>query len=210
MPGTTRYYQFWFRDPFHPDGTNVGLSAALEVKFCPLAPPAEPGDVVITEFMKDPVAVADSAGEWIELYNTTSFTLDLEGWTLSDGGGESVVLASGGAGILVGPLQRIVLGPNASSSTNGGVNIAASYAFTSFRLDNASDEIVLTAPNAVEVDRVEYDNVIWPTTGGASASLQPATLDHVLNDDPNRWCVASSTYGGGDSGTPGAVNDICP
>lgn len=210
MPGTTRYYQFWFRDPFHPDGTNVGLSAALEVKFCPLAPPAEPGHIVITEVMKDPAAVADSAGEWIELYNTTSYTIDLEGWTLSDNGGESVVLSNGGAGILIGPAQRVVVGPNASVSTNGGVSLAASYSFSSFRLDNAGDEIVLTAPNAVEVDRIEFDNVIWPTLSGSSLSLEPITLNHLDNDDPNRWCPAVTPYGAGDHGTPGAANDTCP
>jgi hypothetical protein len=33
--GQTRYYQFWFRDPQHPDGTTVGLSDGLQVTFCP-------------------------------------------------------------------------------------------------------------------------------------------------------------------------------
>jgi hypothetical protein len=33
--GETRYYQFWFRDPLHPDGTTVGLSDALELTVCP-------------------------------------------------------------------------------------------------------------------------------------------------------------------------------
>jgi hypothetical protein len=32
--GTTRYYQWFFRDPGHADGTNAGLSNALEVPFC--------------------------------------------------------------------------------------------------------------------------------------------------------------------------------
>ena len=34
MVGITRRYQFWFRDPLHPDLTSVGLSDALEVTFC--------------------------------------------------------------------------------------------------------------------------------------------------------------------------------
>jgi hypothetical protein len=33
--GKTRFFQYWFRDPAHPDGTGVGLSNALEVTFCP-------------------------------------------------------------------------------------------------------------------------------------------------------------------------------
>jgi photosystem II stability/assembly factor-like uncharacterized protein len=32
--GTKRWYQFWYRDPAHPDGTGSGLSDALEVTFC--------------------------------------------------------------------------------------------------------------------------------------------------------------------------------
>lgn len=34
MVGTTLDFQFWFRDPTHPDGSGVGLSDALEVQFC--------------------------------------------------------------------------------------------------------------------------------------------------------------------------------
>lgn len=211
MPGATRYYQCWFRDPFHPDGTNVGLSAALEVNFCPLAPPAQPGHILITEFMDDPTAVSDSNGEWIELYNTTAYTIDLEGWRLVDSGGDDVTLAAGGSGLFVGPGQRIVIGVNASSGSNGGVSVAAAYSFTSFRLDNTGDEIALIAPNLIEVDRVEYDDVIWPNVAGESVSLQPGVLSHTLNDDPNLWCSSTSTYGvGGDTGTPGATNDTCP
>ena len=32
--GTTRYYQMWYRDPAHTDGTGVGLSDAVKVDFC--------------------------------------------------------------------------------------------------------------------------------------------------------------------------------
>lgn len=35
MVGSTRYYQVWFRDPQQPDGTGIGLSTGLAVKFCP-------------------------------------------------------------------------------------------------------------------------------------------------------------------------------
>lgn len=211
MPGSTRYYQCWFRDPFHPDGTSVGLSAALEVNFCPLAPPAQPGHILITEFMDDPTAVSDSNGEWIELYNTTAYTIDLEGWRLVDNDGDDATLTAGGLGILVGPGQRVVVGVNANPAANGGVTVKAAYSFSSFRLDNSVDEIVLIAPNLVEVDRVEYDNLIWPTAPGESVSLKPGVLSHVLNDDPNQWCNSTTPYGAGvDTGTPGAANDNCP
>ena len=34
MAGTTRYFQVWFRDPAHADGTGIGLSPGLRVDFC--------------------------------------------------------------------------------------------------------------------------------------------------------------------------------
>ena len=37
------------------------------------------GDVVITEIMNDPLALADYKGEWFELHNTTPSPIDLQG-----------------------------------------------------------------------------------------------------------------------------------
>jgi photosystem II stability/assembly factor-like uncharacterized protein len=34
MVGTSRWYQFWYRDPQHPDGTGVALSDGRLVRFC--------------------------------------------------------------------------------------------------------------------------------------------------------------------------------
>jgi hypothetical protein len=35
LVGQTRWYQWWYRDPTHPDGTGVALSDGLEVTYCP-------------------------------------------------------------------------------------------------------------------------------------------------------------------------------
>ena len=35
LPGTTRYFQYWSRDPAHPDLTGAEVSGALKVVFCP-------------------------------------------------------------------------------------------------------------------------------------------------------------------------------
>lgn len=212
MPGTKRFYQFWYRDPFVPDGTNVGLSAALEVEFCPLPPPPAAGQVVITEVMKDPTAVADSAGEWIELHNTTNSAIDIEGWSLSDNGGELAPITNGGNGVLVPAGGYLVIGTNSNVATNGGITVGGTWSWSLFKLDNNDDELVLTAPSAVEVDRIEYDNgFLWPDTPGFSLSLRSGVLSAVSNDDGNLWCPAASLIGAGpDHGTPGQPNDVCP
>jgi hypothetical protein len=213
MGGTYRYYQFWFRDPFVPDGTNVGLSAALSVRFCPLPPPAAAGDVVVTEIMKDPNFVADSLGEWIELLNTRATSVDIEGWTLHDNGTDMHVISNGGAGVVIPAGGRIVIGCNSNPSTNGGIAVAYQYPFSAFVLGNADDEVVLASSTGLEIDRVEYDaGVLWPDYTGASITLDPAAQTAVLNDDGNYWCNATSPINGvnTDTGTPGAANDDCP
>ena len=38
MAWDTLYFQFWLRDPDHPDGTGSGLSSAVMVSFCSKSP----------------------------------------------------------------------------------------------------------------------------------------------------------------------------
>ena len=53
------------------------------------------GDVVITEFLADPDAVADDVGEWVELTNISEDDIDLSGCTLEDGGRNSFTFPDG-------------------------------------------------------------------------------------------------------------------
>lgn len=81
------------------------------------------GVPVISEFMKDPTAVGDSAGEWVEIYNAGTFGVNLEGWALADAGSNFHVIGNGGAGLVVPPGGRVVLGNNADPALNGGVAV---------------------------------------------------------------------------------------
>lgn len=176
----------------------------------PLESLAQPGDLVVTEFMKDPSAVSDSHGEWIELLCTKPWRLDIEGVTLSDLSGASFTLDNGGNGILLYPGQRFVLGNDDDPLTNGGVPV--DWKWSGFSLKNSADEILLTATNGNYLDVVVYDDgQRWPDTPGMSISLTDPISDSFQNDDPGLWCSASSALGAGpDTGTPGAPNDVCP
>jgi len=212
MVETTRYYQVWYRDPAHPDGTAVGLSSAVQVTFCPVGArggPAMPGDVIVSELMKDPTFVSDADGEWIELTNTTPFPMDIEGFTLRDDDGEAHGLDAGGAGLVVPAQGRLVLASNQNPLFNGFV--AADYGWSGFVLD-PQDEIVLEGPSGLEIDRVVYDDSKWPTTPGRSLQLSPDLLDAGANDLPASWCHGTTAIvaGNPDTGTPGAPNDPCP
>ena len=161
-------------------------------------------EIVINEIMQNPSAVGDSAGEWLEVYNPTGSAIDIDGWTLQDDDFDSHVITSGGP-LLVPAGGFLVLGRNADSGSNGGVSV--DYQYSGFFLGNGGDEVVLLDAFATEVDRVNYDGgPAFPDPNGASMALTSPLAD---NNVGGNWCTASTPYGAGDFGTPGAAND-CP
>ncbi len=181
------------------DGTATSATASASTTVLPAV-----GDVVISEYMQEPTAVSDVAGEWLEIYNASGAALDLDGFELLDDGGDSHLIA----GTLIVPAAgRLVLGKNADFGSNGGVSV--DYEYSGFSLDN-TDEIVI-AFGALEIDRVDY---AWSGgLNGHSASLDPALglPSALVNDSPSSWCGSSIPLGspGSDFGTPGTTNDSC-
>lgn len=88
-----------------------------------------PGEVIITEFMADPSAVADALGEWVEVTSTVDADLDLSGWQLVDSGRNRFTLP---AASILPARGRMVLGRSTDAAANGGaaVNIAVGDDFT--------------------------------------------------------------------------------
>ncbi|MFC1996176.1 ExeM/NucH family extracellular endonuclease [Chloroflexota bacterium] len=164
---------------------------------------AAPGDIVINEIMQNPSVVLDSAGEWFELYNPTGSDIDIDGWTIRDDGIDSHVISNGGS-LVVPAGGYLVLGNNTDQATNGGAPVAYSYGGSWF-LSNSADEVILEDTSLVEIDRVEYDGgPNFPDPTGASMSLTDPALDNNVGAN---WCEASTPFGDGDLGTPGAGND---
>lgn len=169
-----------------------------------ILPIANPNDLVITEIMQNPSVVADSEGEWFEIYNTTNASIDINGWTITDADVDSHVIDNGGP-LVIEAGAYFVLGNSANTELNG--NTPVDYAYSDFTLANGADEIILIASDQLEVDRVEWDGgPLFPDPNGASMSLQAPNLN---NTEASNWCVAITAYGDGDLGTPGADND-CP
>ncbi len=168
---------------------------------CPAA-----GELLITEIMKDPAAMADSAGEWFELYNASGSTLELEGLIVYDLGGEDWLIEDSL------PLES---GAYAVMARTSLATTQADLIWSGFQLVNSADEIVLATYGTDGTDgdiihQVIYDNVDWPDTAGASMSLDPDLFDAASAALPSSWCAGRSVYDSGDRGTPGAVNDDCP
>jgi uncharacterized protein len=160
-----------------------------------------PDDLVFTEVIQNPSVVDDSDGEWFEMVNRTGNSLDLAGCTLSDLDSDSHTITA----LSVPANGRVVFGTNPDFGTNGNVVVDYDYG-SSLTLGNGADELVLDC--AGQIDRIEWTgSAPWPDPTGASMSLSEGSL--LANHVGANWCVASSSYGAGDLGTPGDVNDPC-
>jgi hypothetical protein len=160
----------------------------------------QPGDLVITELMPNPSAVADTAGEWFEILATAS--VDLNGLELGDDlASPDTRLPVGGDCLAVGAGARVIVARNADPSLNGGLPAAIQATFS---LANAGGTL------SVGLGGQALDTVTWTgSTDGAAWTLDPDAEDPVSNDDPARWCVATTPYGLGDLGTPGSQGPAC-
>ena len=160
------------------------------------------GDVVIAEFMADPILAPDNKGEWIELENRLPHRVNLEGWRLRDLGGESHTLNAGGAGIWVARGARLLLGRSDDLNLNGGVPV--DHVISGFSLANIADELFLERPGGELSDAVVYSSAgSWPVGPGMAASLSPSVVVAGDADEASAWC-------GVPWGTPGVMNAECP
>ncbi|MBI2372654.1 MAG: 5'-nucleotidase C-terminal domain-containing protein [Deltaproteobacteria bacterium] len=166
--------------------------------------PGFPGDLIITEIMKDPTSVTDAAGEWFEIHNPTTLRFDLIGCDLYDLGSDVYTFATS---FVIEPGQYATL---ASSAAPG---FTPDFVYSGFQLANADDEVVISCPatgGSVDVDFVLYDNgPTFPDLVGASMFLGSEATDVDLNDDGANWCAAVAIYNGTDKGSPGAANPNC-
>ena len=163
--------------------------------------PAE--DLIISEIMQNPDAVSDSEGEYIELYNPTSKTISLSGWTLTVDT-ESDELSDGS--IPAG--EFVVLCIEGTSNENGGLDRCAVDYPDRISLKNGGSTIVIEDDSGSEVDRVTYDGgTDWPDPNGASLEYV-GPPDGDTNAAAN-WQMATTRRGQfeggtGDLGSPGA------
>lgn len=153
-----------------------------------------PPRILISEFLADPKAVSDGAGEWVELYNTTNTAVNLHGWVLAGSGSDYYLID---ADLIIPALGYAVMARNADPATNGGVVVQ--HVYRSIALANQSDTLLLIAPDGTQVDQVVWGDVAGlPVTAGRS-------YERANDDDPAQWELAATVWSGsaGDWGTPG-------
>jgi hypothetical protein len=159
--------------------------------------------------MQNPAFVADSVGEWFEVYNASNVPLNLQGLVLKDNGTNTHTIPTA---VIVAPGDFAVFANNGNPSVNGGV--VADYVFpTSYALGNGSDAIRIELPNGTVIDNVAWDSgasATFPVPNGASMNLRPDKFNTVDNDLGANWCLATTPLNASDEGTPGAPNTTCP
>ena len=151
------------------------------------------GHVLISEVFYDTPG-RDNQEEWIELYNPTSSTVDLSGWTLSDNT-KTYTIPSG---TIINPGSYLVIARN----KNGFFNLYGFYPDISglnLNLGNRGDQVILKDPNGQEIDFVAWEGYVtgWDITAptGSSIERNPSSVD---TDSVSDWTVTSN------NGNPGS------
>lgn len=187
------------------DGETAEDSIAITID-APIVEP-EPGDLVFSEMMINPDAVADELGEWVELYNTSGFTLDIGGYSFHDLDFDLYELEGP---LLVAPHDYIVLCADMDPRVNGGVPCDGPFKRESqdaLALGNNSDEVILSRPDGEVIDELYYTSEWFES--GIAIGLSPEYLDSG-NDDISKWCNQTTVIStDGEPGTPGQANDTC-
>ena len=173
---------------------------------------AEPGDLVLSEFMVNPSVVSDTSGEWFELYNTSGLPIEITGYTLRDEDYDEWVITEK---MVIPAHDFFVVCADMDPLTNGGVESCDAWFLRpqlpppGLAFGNEGDELILIRPDGVEIDRLEYD-ADWVVTAKATG-VDPDYLDSDNNDDLSNWCPQTTIItSGGEPGTPGMINDPCP
>jgi hypothetical protein len=165
------------------------------------------GDLLISEVMYNPTALSDTEGEWLEIYNHSAQTINLQNLVLERDETnrhvitESIELAPGAFYVLA----RTAVASNASNTYVYGSAITLSNTGAVLSLYNEGTD---TEPGAL-IFSLNYGEAGFPDGSGSSICLSPEFMNATAAVLGSSWCVSSSLYNTGDSGTPGAVNDLC-
>jgi hypothetical protein len=155
------------------------------------------GAVIITEIMSNPTAVLDTAGEWFELANVSTQTIDLGGCAVSQNMSQAILPAYALAADAFAVVAR-----SSDYNQNGMVSAFATFSFG----------LAASGSLSLDCDGRGVDAVTWPgESPGHSSNLYPANFNAVDNDDwINNWCFTTTLYNEVDTGSPAAANESCP
>jgi len=129
---------------------------------------AEPGSLIITEFMANPAVVTDANGEWVEIKNPGDQTIDITGWDI-----DGSTINTTGEPLTIAPRTFAVICKNANIAQNDGVICDGT---SNFSLGNVSDTISLRDEDNLVIASVVYgEGVAQNGRSTHASSLLPET-----------------------------------
>ena len=163
------------------------------------------GELYVTELM---VRASAALGQWVEVTSLADEPLLFTGCELQVDSTTTTAAWALEAPTVIGPRGTLVLGASEVFEDNGGALVARAW----------GDALVLPEAGAITLSCGELLDVVvwdagWPGVSGpagASAALSPLRRGPAENDTEALWCRATTSYGAGDRGTPGAPNPACP
>lgn len=160
--------------------------------------PAE-NDVVINEIMADPTpAVGLPEWEYVELFNTTSFTIDLKNWTFFIGNTEKTFPS-----IQIDPEGYLILCK--ADAEPELQDYGRTCGFSSFTIANSGATLRLVAPDETEVSEVSFNDNWYHDADKRNGGW---SLEQI---DPFNPCAGTLNWSAStdvSGGTPGRENAI--
>ena len=162
----------------------------------------EPGlpaqSVVINEVMYTPVG---GEPEWIELFNKTNLTINLNGWTINDVF-STPVTATINPDLFIQPNSNLVLSRSISIYNYHRVIPSEVFVLSLPTLNNDFDGVVLKDNRGLQMDSVPYSNQ-WGGTNGYSLERLSVNASSNL---PANWGSSVDI----EQSTPGRINSLTP
>lgn len=169
-----------------------------------LCPDVAAGDLAITE-IGGPQTGSDTLKPWIELYNASGRSVDLQGLKVrflrltGEVSGETIVRRS----LVVDPGRYVVLGLAVDEDRPAYTDYGIS---ADFHISWPSQAAVDVQSCGARIDLLQYTSL--PKTGTYSLGVNPPTAE--ANDLPANWCTDTTTTAGSFPGTPQKANTACP
>lgn len=170
--------------------------------------------LVINEMLVNPGGtITDANGEWVEIYNAGSHSVNLYGLVMADSAASGRrpywLVSDTTRNLVIPPGGYYTIGNTTNTTNNGGVAVDYPYG-AAMAFANSLDAFKIArvyGTDTLTIDRTQYANAAVSAQNGISRELKNPALDNS-NMDGSNWSDAGVTavYGDGGRGTPKAQN----
>lgn len=149
----------------------------------------------INEIMYDVKDMSDADHEWVELYNTSSTAVSLQGFKFNDGSNHTLNAppANGGQGKLeIGPNEYAIITGNAATYLSDHPGYTGTVIDTVMSLNNAGATLSLVNQSGAVIDTFTYTSALGGNGDGQTLSRLGASIQST-NPTPGLANVVSDT-----------------